>query len=141
MTFAINAGAASAQASTTAATGPTAPGQLGRDDFLKLLVAQLRYQDPSSPMDTNAFMAQTSQLASVERLTELSTLTRQSFDLQVGLAATSLVGKSVTFTEQDGSTGSGVVDGVALDGGSPVLTIGGQRAALSQISTIGAPAA
>jgi flagellar basal-body rod modification protein FlgD len=139
MTFPIGATtAAAAPATTTATTAATAPGQLDRDDFLKLLVTQLRYQDPTSPMDTSAFMAQTSQLASVERLTELSTMTRQSFDLQVTLAATSLVGRTVTFTAEDGSTGSGVVDSVALDGGSPVLTIGDQRAALDEIATIGA---
>ncbi len=51
---------------TTGASGPK--NELDKDAFLKLLVAQLRYQDPTAPMDTSAFMAQTSQLTSVEKL-------------------------------------------------------------------------
>jgi len=39
---------------------------LGKDDFLKLLLAELQHQDPTSPMDTDKILNQTSQLASLE---------------------------------------------------------------------------
>jgi len=41
-------------------------GVLGKDDFMKLLLVQLQYQDPTSPMDTEKILTQTSQLASLE---------------------------------------------------------------------------
>src|ERR1700712_5227309 len=63
--------------------------------FLQLLVAQLRAQDPSSPMDTNAMMTQTAQLASMEQLTTMSNLSQESFSLQMRMAASGLIGKEV----------------------------------------------
>ncbi len=43
---------------------------LGKDDFLKLLITQLQYQDPTSPMDTDKILSQTSELASLEAQTK-----------------------------------------------------------------------
>jgi flagellar basal-body rod modification protein FlgD len=143
MTFAVDGAAATYSMHSAGTATPQARednGQLGRDDFLQLLVAQLRYQDPTSPMDTSQFMAQTTQLASVERLTELSTMSRQSFDLQISLAATSMVGKHITYSTGEHSSASGVVDGVALDGPVPLLRIGDQQVALDQILTVDQPA-
>lgn len=54
---------------TTLATAPagTNPnGILGKDDFLKLLLLELKYQDPTAPMDSEKILAQTSQLATLE---------------------------------------------------------------------------
>ena len=131
------AGTAYTRHATSSQPPVKAPGELGKDEFLQLLVAQMRYQDPSAPMDSSQLMAQTSQLASVERLTELSTLTRQSFDLQTTLAATAMVGRRIDYVQPDGATSSGVVDRVALDGPAPVLRVGDQDVALNQISAIG----
>lgn len=52
-------------ASTTAA-GNNPNGVLGKDDFMKLLLIQLQYQDPTEPMDTEKILTQTSQLATLE---------------------------------------------------------------------------
>ncbi|MBK7858968.1 MAG: flagellar hook assembly protein FlgD [Archangiaceae bacterium] len=47
---------------------PTDKTKLGKDDFLKLLLAQLSQQDPTSPADSQAFVAQLAQFANVEQL-------------------------------------------------------------------------
>ncbi len=52
---------------TTAATSPVNPNSiLGKDDFLKLLLLELKYQDPTAPMDSEKILTQTSQLATME---------------------------------------------------------------------------
>lgn len=73
---------------------------LGKDDFLKLLMAQLSKQDPLSPMDSQAFVAQLAQFANVEQLQAQS----QRLDALVlaqtsanQLQSTSLVGKEAVF--------------------------------------------
>jgi flagellar basal-body rod modification protein FlgD len=61
---------------TSATSGPTPSAQnpttLGKDDFLKLLVTQLRFQDPLNPLDQNQFLAQTAQFTSLENLQNIS---------------------------------------------------------------------
>lgn len=65
--------APSAEASELAKTINRKHGmQLDADDFMGLLVAQLRYQDPSKPADTAAMMQQTASMAMVERVNELA---------------------------------------------------------------------
>ncbi len=119
---------------TTGAAGPK--NELDKDAFLKLLVAQLRYQDPTAPMDTSAFMAQTSQLTSVEKLSELAETTRASFDVQQRLGAASLVGRQVSWTADDGTTSSGTVSAVTLLGPTPQLRVGDTDVALDKVTAI-----
>jgi flagellar basal-body rod modification protein FlgD len=117
------------------------PGnELDKDAFLQLLVAQLRYQDPTAPMDSASFMAQTSQLTSVEKLTDLATTSRSAFDVQQRLGAASLVGRQVSWTTADGGSAHGTVDAVTFAGGSPVLRVGDTDLPLDQVTAVAAPA-
>lgn len=82
------------------ASEPKAKNELGKDEFLRLLTTQLTAQDPLSPMDSQAFVAQLAQFASVEQLQGLGSrldtlLVGQAASNQMGVA--NLVGKEVSY--------------------------------------------
>jgi flagellar basal-body rod modification protein FlgD len=121
----------------TASSATRAPKQtMDSEVFLSLLVTQLRNQDPSSPMDTNQMITQTTQLASMEQLTTLTTLNEENFSLQMRIAAASLVGKEVSYTDDAGKTVKGVADSVSFVNSVPTVSIGGVDIALDAIDGV-----
>ncbi len=86
-----------------ASTASTASTTLGKNytDFLKLLMTQLKNQDPTSPMDTNQFTSQLVQFSSVEQQINVNKNLNTLIDLQQGnqvLQSSSLVGKTLQAT-------------------------------------------
>lgn len=122
------------------ATEPTrTPKQsLDGEAFMSLLIAQLQNQDPSSPMDTNAMIQQTTQLAMMEKMTELTTTNAENFSLQMRTAAASLIGQEVTYTGEDGETVTGIASAVSYAGPVPQVTIAGKDIPLDIISGVAA---
>lgn len=130
----------SAGASLYSTTPVRTPKQtLDSETFMSLLVAQLRNQDPSSPMDTNQMISQTTQLAMMEKLTALSTTADENFSLQMRTAAAALVGQSVTYTDAAGVSATGIASAVSYAGPVPQVTIGTTSVALDAISGVTAP--
>jgi flagellar basal-body rod modification protein FlgD len=62
--------------------GPESSTRLGKDDFLKLLVAQLEHQNPLKPTDNETFITQAAQFSQVEQLTKLVSLVEKLVDQQ-----------------------------------------------------------
>ena len=90
-----------AGSSGSGVAAPSGTDAMGSDTFLKLLVAQLKYQDPSKPADTTAMMAQTAQFQMVEKLNQLADQNSQMLSEQQATSAIALVGRSVSYTEGD----------------------------------------
>jgi flagellar basal-body rod modification protein FlgD len=139
-TFAASTGAASATSLNNQGTASAAKTTLDKDAFLKLLVAQLKNQDPSSPMDTSQMMAQTTQLSTMEQLTALSNTSRESFALQMRIAASGLVGQQVSAVDADGVTHRGKATGVSFAGEVPMVSVDGITVALDKVSAVGSSA-
>ncbi|MEZ5245779.1 MAG: flagellar hook capping FlgD N-terminal domain-containing protein [Acidimicrobiales bacterium] len=97
---------------------------LGKDTFLKLMIAQLRYQDPLSPADSQQFMAQTAQFTSVEKLEEIAAsmanLTKNDELATIG----NLVGKSVQYLDSLGNVVESKVTAGKVDDYGIVLVVG-----------------
>lgn len=118
-------------------TPAAAPKQaFDKEMFLALLVAQLRNQDPSSPMDTTEMMSQSTQLATMEQLTELTDTGRESFALQMRVAAANLVGQEVSYFDADGVEHTGTVTGVDFSLNVPLVTVGDATVPLDAVSSV-----
>jgi flagellar basal-body rod modification protein FlgD len=96
--------AKNANKTDTSASAAVAKTKTDKDMFLKLLVAQLKYQDPSKPADTTAFMAQTAQFSALETMQEVATSSGSMVAAQNKLQASALIGQTVTYTGEDGTT-------------------------------------
>lgn len=107
--------------------------------FLTLLVTQLRNQDPSSPMDTNEMIGQTTQLATMEQLTNMATTSEENFSLQMRMAAAGLIGQTVTYTNAAGDSVSGTATSVSYQNGVPTVSVNGVDVLLDAISGVVAP--
>jgi len=114
-------------ATTAASSKKKADQVLGKDDFLKLMVAQMKNQDPMNPADDKDNIAQMAQFSSLEQITNLATATQ---DLANRLSLTQnvgLLGHTVTYQNADGTSVSGSVDGLNLDEkGAATLSVAGQ---------------
>jgi flagellar basal-body rod modification protein FlgD len=131
-TTAPNAAAATAGSSPSG----TSSTSIDQDTFLKLLVAQLKYQDPSNPADATQFLSETAQFTVVQKLEALSTLDQQVLDATRAQSAAGLIGKQVTYTDYAGTTRTGTVTGTTL-GGKPTLTVDGTDVPLESVTAVG----
>ena len=123
------AATAAAASGTSGTTATKANGlDLGKDAFLKLMVEQLRHQNPLDPTDGKEFVSQLAQMTSLEQLTNVAGSSSKQAKAQAQSEAVALVGKTVTYRNADGSIASGVVERVDFAEGGPSLTVGGRSA-------------
>ncbi|MBP1925749.1 flagellar basal-body rod modification protein FlgD [Sedimentibacter acidaminivorans] len=121
--------------STTLATNSVSANSssLGMNDFLNLLVAQMKNQDSLNPMDNTEFVSQLAQFSSLQAMSNLEERSKQS-------QATSLIGKTVVMANYDNKGDleitEGVVEKVTIYGGETYLYVDGEAFDLSNIMEI-----
>jgi flagellar basal-body rod modification protein FlgD len=109
---------------------------LGKDDFLKLLVAQLQHQDPMQPTDNAEYMGQLAQFSTLEQITNVGKeMERLRTTSQVDQAV-AMIGKNVGYLLEDGTTATGVVDAVAIDDGEIHLKVGENQISPSDVISV-----
>jgi flagellar basal-body rod modification protein FlgD len=117
----------------TNSTPPTPASQAERnegssllqDDFLKLFVAQLQRQDPMNPLSDSEFLAQMASFSTVEQVSNVAASNTQIVDSLASSTAITLIGKTVTWTDENDVQQTGVVEKVSTAGGKPLLTVAG----------------
>lgn len=132
---------ASLNASPAASTPTSSSRQaLGRDDFLKLLMAQLRNQNPLEPQNGAEFAAQLAQFSSLEGINKLNQNFSDMLMLQGLSQGTNLIGKTVVYAKDAaGNTARGTVMAVRVEAGAVQIMIGNTAVGLNQIRSVEAP--
>lgn len=95
---------------------------MNQEDFLKILLTQLTYQDPMKPMDNQEFMAQMAQFTSLEQTQQLNDKISTLISNQAALQSVSLIGRTVDITSNGGVL-TGTVVSLSLSGDSPLITL------------------
>jgi flagellar basal-body rod modification protein FlgD len=119
--------AAAASPASAAVSNPA--GQLGQNDFLKLMIAQLQEQDPLNPGNTNEYVSELAQFTQVEQTTNLANASELS-------GAVQLIGRTVNYSATGGG-GTGEVESVqSTSSGTTVTVEGVPGIALSAITEV-----
>ncbi|MDY3131014.1 MAG: flagellar hook assembly protein FlgD [Treponema sp.] len=114
--------------------GRQTSNQLGKDDFLKLLITQMQNQDPTEPMENTEFIAQMAQFSSLEQMTNMSTSFEKVANYISESSATSTLGKTVELNIGD-TTVKGIVEGT-IRGEKPEVIVNGMRYDINKIAAI-----
>ena len=117
-----------------AVNGRKVNNQLGKDDFLKLLITQLSNQNPTNPMENTEFIAQMAQFSSLEQMTNMNeSFGRMAAMINSSQAATT-IGKTVEIYAGDTTT-RGVVEATTM-GQNPQVLVNGMYYDLNKINAI-----
>ena len=113
----------------------TLPNQnLGKDDFLKILLTQLSHQDPTAPMQDKEFIAQMAQFSSLEQMTNMASDFAKMARMLRGTEAASALGKAVEIVQGD-DTVYGVVQAVTREE-QPQILVNGRYYDWDKVSTV-----
>ena len=132
-------------ANTTSTAGPTSTQNtgnamdkagLGKDEFLKLLVSQLKNQDPMNPVDDKDFMGQMAQFTSVEQLTNMASAIDRMSTAGQSTQAIALIGTTVSWEKEDKTTGEGVAQSVSFVDGQIKIKVGDTEITPGDIASV-----
>jgi flagellar basal-body rod modification protein FlgD len=113
---------------------------IGKDAFMQLLVAQLKYQNPLDPMEGTDFAAQLAQFSSLEQLSNINNAIETQSVNQVTLnyaQCVNMIGKEVVVSSDDGSTTTtGTVTAVHFRNNAILATVNGNEVPISSITEV-----
>ncbi len=124
---------------------------LGKDDFLKLLITELKYQDPLEPMKDKEFISQMATFSSLEQMQNLNTgfqklatnITDNLIPTLLMQQSSYLIGHQVKYLEEAGNEQGqileGIVSSVVFKNGTPYCVINNNEIALNNLTQIGWP--
>ena len=119
---------------TNTVNGRQASQQLGKDDFLKLLITQLTNQDPTSPMEDTQFISQMAQFSSLEQMTNMNESFNKMASMINSSQAASVLGRTVEVDVGD-TTAQGIVEATSF-GSEPQVMVNGMYYDMARIKAI-----
>jgi flagellar basal-body rod modification protein FlgD len=114
--------------------GKTPQQNLGKDDFLKLLITQLSYQDPTAPMEDKEFISQMAQFSTLDQMTSMANDFARLTNMLAGTEAASSLGKSVELVEGD-QVVQGTVKAISR-GDVPQVLVNGAYYSWNQVTKV-----
>jgi flagellar basal-body rod modification protein FlgD len=111
------------RSSATSPTNPAAANGVDYNTFLQLLVAEMKNQDPTSPMDTAQYMSQFAQLSTVEQAMQTNSKLDALLSSQSLSQADGLIGKTVSFADSTGATFKGKVVSISINSDGAIATL------------------
>jgi flagellar basal-body rod modification protein FlgD len=139
----VSATSSTASSSATSSTKSKTASELGaaagmgKDDFMKLLMEQLKNQDPMKPMEDKEFISQLAQFSSLESIEKMTTQMEELTSSQMLVQAATLIGKPATAKLSTGEVVTGTISQVKMIGGMPTAVLNGKDIDTSLITTIG----
>jgi flagellar basal-body rod modification protein FlgD len=109
---------------SAASTPSTQVNSLGLEDFLKVLLTQLTYQDPLKPLDNQEFIAQLAQFTSLEQNRQSNDRLQQLLTIQSATQSVGLLGRTVEVQSSNGGPSTiGEVTTLRFRQGEPLITV------------------
>ena len=108
---------------SSSSTSNTSSTGVDYNTFLQLLIAEMKNQDPTNPMDTSQYMSQFAQLSTVEQAMQTNTKLDSLLSSQSLSQADGLIGKTVSFTDSTGATFTGKVAAISINSNGSVATL------------------
>jgi flagellar basal-body rod modification protein FlgD len=118
---------------TASSVASSSNGLLDPNEFLSLLVDNLKYQDPLDPTSSADFLTQLASLSQVQTEEQVATTDQTS-------AAANLIGDTVSGSDASGLPVSGVVSGFSVTSNGPILDVGNDSVSLGEIASVLKPA-
>ena len=109
--------------SSTSSTTSTSNNTVDYNTFLQLLIAEMKNQDPTNPMDTSQYMSQFAQLSTVEQATLTNSKLDSLLSSQALTQADGLIGRNVSFTDTTGAAVTGKIASVSINSDGSVATL------------------
>ncbi len=112
-------------------------GKLGKDTFLKLLVTELKHQDPTRPMEDREFIAQMAQFSSLEQMTNLNKELKNLVTSSKASEAYGVLGKNIeSYDTQSKKRIAGTVSSVFFKGDELMLKVGKDEVAMKHVHSV-----
>ena len=108
---------------STSSTSPTSGIKIDYNGFLQLLIAQMKNQDPTNPTDSTEYMGQLAQLSSVQEAVQTNAKLDTLLSSSALAQADGLIGRTASFTSEDGQSTTGKIKEVRIIQGGAVATL------------------
>lgn len=110
--------------------------KIGQDQFLQLLVAQMKSQNPLEPTSNQEFLGQLAQFSTLSGIENLNSNFSDLLSLQEITQGSNLIGKKVAYTDSDGKVTTGSVQSVVMQSGAAKLQVNGGLIGLDSVMEV-----